>query len=68
MKNEAQVWDLQSRHALCKPLDHPGHFYGIFNICFSQDGRYLLTGAKDGQTTLGLESREAGVPISAARW
>src|SRR5262249_47555688 len=51
-KNAAQVWDLATRRALAPPLAHPGDFYGLFCLCFSRDGRHLLTGCKDGQARL----------------
>jgi WD40 repeat protein len=41
-KNAVQVWDLATGRALSKPLPHPGDFYGLFSVCFSPDGRYLL--------------------------
>jgi serine/threonine protein kinase/WD40 repeat protein len=48
-KNAAQVWDLTTGRALSEPLPHPGDFYGLFSVGFSPNGRYLLTGHKDGQ-------------------
>ena len=51
-KNAAQVWDLTTGRTLSKPIPHPGDLFGIFKICFSPDGRYLLTGCKDGQARL----------------
>jgi WD40 repeat protein len=48
-KNAAQVWDLASGRALSGPLLHPGDFYGLFHLAFSRDGRFLLTGCKDGR-------------------
>jgi serine/threonine protein kinase/WD40 repeat protein len=51
-KNAAQVWDLATGRPLCEPLLHPGDHYGLFCLCFSRDGRYLLTGSKDGQARL----------------
>jgi WD40 repeat protein len=51
-KNAAQVWDLASGRALSRPLPHPGDLYGLFSLCFSTDGRHLLTGCKDGQARL----------------
>ncbi|MFI5457877.1 MAG: protein kinase [Isosphaerales bacterium] len=47
-KNAAQVWDLATGRALSQPLLHPGDFYGLYSVCFSPDGRYLLTGHHDG--------------------
>jgi WD40 repeat protein len=49
VKNYAQVWDLATGRALSKPLPHPGDFWGLFSVCFSPDGRHLLTSHKDGQ-------------------
>ncbi len=51
-KNAAQVWDLATGRALSKPLPHPGDHYGLFCVCFSPDGRRLLTGGTDGQARL----------------
>jgi WD40 repeat protein len=51
-RNAAQVWELSTGRALSQPLPHPGDFYGIFCLCFSPDGRLLLTGCKDGQARL----------------
>jgi len=51
-KNAAQVWDLASGSALSGPLPHPGDHFGLFCLCFSADGRRLLTGCKDGQARL----------------
>ncbi len=51
-KNAAQVWDLTTGRALSEPLPHPGDMYGLFHICFSPDGKTLLTGCKDGQARL----------------
>jgi WD40 repeat protein/tetratricopeptide (TPR) repeat protein len=51
-KNAAQVWDLTTGRALSSPLPHPGDAYGLFHIGFSPDGKYLLTGGKDGQARL----------------
>jgi serine/threonine protein kinase/WD40 repeat protein len=51
-KNAAQVWDLATGQPLCEPLPHPGDHYGLFCLCFSRDGRYILTGSKDGQARL----------------
>jgi WD40 repeat protein len=51
-KNAAQVWDLATGEPLSKPLAHPGDHYGLFCLCFSRDGRYLLTGSKNGQARL----------------
>jgi WD40 repeat protein len=48
-KNAAEVWDLATGRALCKPLPHPGDTWGLFSCRFSPDGRFLLTGHKDGQ-------------------
>jgi WD40 repeat protein len=49
VKNAVQVWDLATGRALSEPLPHPGDFWGLFSVCFSPDGRYLLTAHKDGQ-------------------
>ena len=51
-KNAAQVWDLATGRALCQPLPHPGDHYGLYCLCFSPDGKHLLTGCKDGQARL----------------
>jgi WD40 repeat protein len=51
-KNAAQVWDLATGRALSQPLPHPGDYYGLFCLCFSPDGRRLLTGGKDCQARL----------------
>jgi serine/threonine protein kinase/WD40 repeat protein len=51
-RNAAQVWDLATGRALSQPLPHPGDMYGLFCICFSPDGRRLLTGCTDGQARL----------------
>jgi WD40 repeat protein len=51
-RNAAQVWDLATGRALSQPLSHPGDHYGLFCLCFSPDGRRLLTGCKDGQARL----------------
>jgi WD40 repeat protein len=51
-KNAAQVWDLTTGRSLSQPLQHPGDHYGLYCLCFSPDGRYLLTGSKDGQARL----------------
>ena len=51
-KNAAQVWDLSTGKALSEPLPHPGYDYGLFCLCFSTDGRRLLTGGVDGQARL----------------
>ncbi len=48
-KNAARVWDLVTGRALSEPLPHPGDRYGLFSVCFSPNGRYLLTAHKDGQ-------------------
>ena len=34
------------------PLMHPGDRFGLFHLCFSPDGKLLLTGSKDGQARL----------------
>jgi serine/threonine protein kinase/WD40 repeat protein len=51
-KNAVQVWDLETGQALSEPLAHPGDHYGLFCVCFSPDGRRLLTGCTDGQARL----------------
>jgi serine/threonine protein kinase/WD40 repeat protein len=51
-KNAAQVWDVATGRALSQPLPHPGEHFGLFCLCFSPDGRRLLTGSKDGQARL----------------
>src|SRR5581483_7032695 len=51
-QNAAQVWDLATGRALSQPLPHPGDEYGLFCLGFSPDGKYLLTGCKDGQARL----------------
>ncbi len=48
-KNSVQVWDLATGRALSEPLPHPGDRWGLFSVRFSPEGRYLLTGHKDGQ-------------------
>lgn len=47
--NAAQVWSLETGAALSRPLPHSGDHYGLFCLCFSPDGKGLLTGSKDGQ-------------------
>ena len=49
VKNAAQVWDLATGRALSRALPHPGDVHGLFSVRFSPNGRYLLTGHKDGQ-------------------
>ena len=51
-KNAVQVWDLTTGRALSEPLPHPGDLFGLFHVAFSPDGRYVLTGCKDGQARL----------------
>ena len=48
-RNEARVWDLATGRPLCEPIPHPGDGFGLFSVCFSPDGRFLLTGHKDHQ-------------------
>jgi serine/threonine protein kinase/WD40 repeat protein len=47
--NAARVWDLATGRPVSKPLPHPGDQYGLFAVCFTPDGRHVLTGSKDGQ-------------------
>jgi serine/threonine protein kinase/WD40 repeat protein len=49
VKNHVQVWDLATGRVVSEPLPHPGDFWGLFSVCFSPDGHYLLTSHKDGQ-------------------
>ncbi len=51
-ENAVQVWDLATGAAVSEPLPHPGDFYGIFGIAFSPDGRWILSGNKDGRARL----------------
>lgn len=51
-KNALQVWDLSTGQAVSEPLLHPGDFFGIFAIEFSPDGRWVLSGNKDGRARL----------------
>lgn len=48
-KNAAQVWDLATGRPLSQPLLHPGQWFGLYSVCFSPDGRRLLTGTNDGR-------------------
>jgi serine/threonine protein kinase/WD40 repeat protein len=48
-RNAAQIWDLATGRALSQSLPHPGDVHGLFSVRFSPNGRYLLTGHKDGQ-------------------
>jgi WD40 repeat protein/tetratricopeptide (TPR) repeat protein/tRNA A-37 threonylcarbamoyl transferase component Bud32 len=48
-RNEARVWDLATGRPIGEPIPHPGDDYGLFCVCFSPDGRFLLTGHKDHQ-------------------
>jgi tetratricopeptide (TPR) repeat protein len=51
-RNAVQVWDLSTGKAVSEPLLHPGDLYGIFSIAFSPDGRWVLSGNKDGRARL----------------
>jgi WD40 repeat protein/tetratricopeptide (TPR) repeat protein/tRNA A-37 threonylcarbamoyl transferase component Bud32 len=48
-RNAVQVWDLTTGQAAGAPLLEPGDFYGIFAVTFSPDGRWVLSGNKDGR-------------------
>lgn len=51
-KNAVQIWDLSTGIAASDPLPHPGDYFGIFSIAFSPDGRWILSGNKDGRARL----------------
>ena len=48
-KNEARVWDLATGQPVGEPMPHPGDYFGLFSVCFSPNGKFLLTGHKDHQ-------------------
>ena len=48
-RNEARVWDLATGRPIGEPMPHPGDDYGLFAVCFSPNGQFLLTGHKDHQ-------------------
>lgn len=50
--NAVQVWDLGTGKAVGESMPHPGDQYGIFTIAFSPDGRWVLSGNKDGRARL----------------
>lgn len=43
----ARVWSLADGSELCKPLKHLVDWSGMCSVCFSPDGKYLLTGNTD---------------------
>ncbi len=51
-QNAVQVWDLATGTAVSPPLPHPGDLFGIFSVVFSPDGRWVLSGDKDGRARL----------------
>ena len=48
-RNEARVWDLATGQPIGEPMPHPGDYFGLFSVCFSPNGKFLLTGHKDHQ-------------------
>lgn len=51
-KNFVQVWDLATGQPAGPALPHPGDYYGIFDVAFSLDSRFILSGHKDGLARL----------------
>lgn len=51
-RNAVQVWDLATGKPACDPLLHPGDHYGIYSVAFSPDGKWVLSGNKDGRARL----------------